>query len=103
MGVIQEEDHYPTGLLPKDIGGRTCKKKRRNMSRNAISVKDLRPIFTSLEDFSILFLALGHLLNGAWTLWDLSPKRYEIKNTYFSVQIILPSGSKLSLWLISEM
>ena len=21
------------------------------------------------------FLALGHLLNGAWTLWDLSPKR----------------------------
>ena len=41
------------------------------MLKNAISVKSLRPIFTSLEEFSSLFLALGHLLNGAWTLWDL--------------------------------
>ena len=52
-----------------------CKRRRRNTLRNAISVKGSRQIFTSLEEFSILFLALSHLLNGAWTLWDLSPKR----------------------------
>ena len=52
-----------------------CKRRRRNMLRNAISVKGLHPIFTSLEEFSTLFLALGRLLNGAWTLWDLFPKR----------------------------
>ena len=70
------------GLLPRDIGVQACKRRRRNMLRNAISVKGLRQIFTSLEEFSILFLAIGHLLNGAWTSWDLSPKRLEIKNTY---------------------
>ena len=73
--VIQEEDHCLTELLPKGIGGQTCKKRRRSMSRNAINVRGLRPIFTSLEGFSTLFLARGLLLNGAWTLWDLSPKQ----------------------------
>ena len=75
VGVIQEEDFYLIGLLPKDIGGQTCKRRCRSTLRNVISVKGLRRIFTSLEEFSILFLALGHLLNGAWTLWDLSSKR----------------------------
>ena len=75
VGVIQEEDPCLIGLLPKDIGGQACKRRRRNTLKNAISVKGLRPIFTSLEEFSTLFLALGHLLNGAWTLWDLSPNR----------------------------
>ena len=65
VGVIQEEDPYLIGLLPKDIGGQACKRRRKNMLRNATTVKDLRPIFTSLEKFSTLFLALGHLLNGA--------------------------------------
>ena len=63
------------GLLPKDIGRQACKRKRRNTLKNAISVKGLCPIFTSLEEFSTFFLALGHLLNRAWTLWDLSLKR----------------------------
>ena len=62
--VIQEEDHYLTELLPKGIGGQTCKKRRRNMSRNAISAKGMYPIFTSLEGFSTLFLVHGLLLNG---------------------------------------
>ena len=75
MEVIQEEDPCLTGLLPKDIGGQACKKRRRNMLRNAISVKGSRLIFTSLEGFSTLFLARGLLLNGAWILWDLSPKQ----------------------------
>ena len=75
VGVIQEEDLCLIGLLPRDIGGQVCKRRRRNTLRNAISVKGSHQISISLEEFSILFLALDHLLNGAWTLWDLSPKR----------------------------
>ena len=75
VAVTHEEDPCLIGLLPKDIGGQTCKRRRRNTLRNVISVKGSHRIFTSLEEFSILFLALGHLLNGAWTLWDLSPKQ----------------------------
>ena len=63
--VIQEEDPCRTELLPKDIGGQTCKKRRRSMLRNAINVRGLRLIFTSLEGFSTLFLVRGPLLNGA--------------------------------------
>ena len=73
--VIQEEDPCLIGLLPKGIGSQACKKRRRSMLRNAINVKGLRPIFTSLEGSSTLFLACDLLLNGAWTLWDLSPKQ----------------------------
>ena len=75
VGVIQEEDPYLIGLLPKGIGGQACKRRRRNTLKNVINVKGLRPIFISLEEFSTPFLSLGHLLNGAWTLWDRSPKR----------------------------
>ena len=71
----KEEDPCLIGLLPKDIGGQACKKRRKNMLRNAINVKGLRPIFTSLEVFSTLFLARGLLLNGAWTFWNISPKQ----------------------------
>ena len=54
VGVIQEEDPCLIRLLPKDIGGQICKKRRRNTLKNAISVKGSRQIFTSLEEFSIL-------------------------------------------------
>ena len=67
------------------------------MLGNVISVRDLRQTFTNLEEFSILFPALGHSLNGVWILWVLSLKQSEIKSIYWSTQIILPSGSKLSL------
>ena len=83
--VIQEEDHCLTGLLPKDIGGQICKKRRRNMSRNAINVRGIRLIFTSLEGFSTFFLVRGLLLSGVWILWDLSPRQWEIKNTSLSI------------------
>ena len=63
--VIQGEGHCPTGLLPKDIGGQTCKRRRKNMSRNAISARDLHRISTSLEGHSILCLVRGLLLSGA--------------------------------------
>ena len=75
VGVTQEEDPYLIELLLRDTGGQACKRRHRNMSGNVISVKDSRRTFTSQEEFSILFLARGHLLNGAWILWDLSLKQ----------------------------
>ena len=76
VGVTQEEDLYLIGLLFKDTGGQACKMRHRNiMLGNVISVKDSRRTFTNLDEFSILFLALDYLLNGAWILWDLSLKQ----------------------------
>ena len=68
MGVTQEEDLYLIGLLLRDTGGQACKKRHRNTSRNVIIVKDSHRTFISLEEFSILFLAHGRLLNEAWIL-----------------------------------
>ena len=65
VGVTQEEDPFLIELLLRDTGGQACKRRHINMSRNVISIKDSHQIFTNLEDFSILSLALGHLLNGA--------------------------------------
>ena len=63
--VIQGKGHCPTGLLPKDIGGQTCKKRRMNMSRNVINARGLHRIFISLEGRSIVCLVRGLLLSGA--------------------------------------
>ena len=63
--VIQEEGHCLTWLLPRDIGGQTYKKRRKNMSRNAINARGLHPIFISLEGCLTLFLVHGLLLSGA--------------------------------------
>ena len=49
------------------------------MLGNVISVKDLHRIFTSLEEFLILFLALGHLLNGGLDIIGPFPKAFAIK------------------------
>ena len=75
VGVTQGEDPYLIGLLLRNTGGQACKRRHTNMLRNVISVKDSHRIFTSLEEFLILLLALGRLLNRAWTLWDLSLKQ----------------------------
>ena len=75
VGVTQEEDLCPIRLLLEDTGGQACKRKHKNMLGNVINVRDSRQTFTSLEEFSILFLALGHLLNGVWILWVLSLKQ----------------------------
>ena len=58
------EDPYLTKPLLKDTGGQACRKKHRNMLENVISVRDSCQTFTSLEEFLILFPALGLLLNG---------------------------------------
>ena len=63
VGVTQEEDPYLIRLLLMDTGGQAYKRRHRNISRNVINVKDSRRIFTSLKEFLIIFLALGHLLN----------------------------------------
>ena len=52
----------------KDTGGQACKKKHKNMLENMISVRVSRQTFTSLEEFLILFPALGLLLNRVWIL-----------------------------------
>ena len=62
------EDPYLIRPLLKDTSGQVCIKKCKNMSENAINVKDSLQTFTSLEEFLILFLAFGLLLNRAWTL-----------------------------------
>ena len=66
--VTQEEDLYLIEPLLKDTGRETCKRRHKNMLGNVISVRDLRQTFTSLEEFLILFPALGLLLNGDWIL-----------------------------------
>ena len=66
--VTQEKDLYLIEPLLKDISGQACKRRHKNMLGNVISVSDSRQTFTSLEDFLILFLALGLLLNRDWIL-----------------------------------
>ena len=63
--VIQGEGHCPTGLLSRDIGGQTCKKRRKSMSRSAINARGLHQTFISLEGCLILCLVHGFLLSGA--------------------------------------
>ena len=50
--------------------------RRKNTLRNAISVKGSRQIFTNHEEFSILFLTLGHLLNGVSFPKAVGNKKY---------------------------
>ena len=66
--VTQEEDLYLTEPLLKDTGGQECKRKHKSMLKNVINVRDSRQTFINLEEFLILFLALGLLLSGAWIL-----------------------------------
>ena len=58
------EDPYLTGPLLKGTGGHICKKKHKNMLENVTSVKCSFQISINQEEFLILFLALGLLLNG---------------------------------------
>ena len=69
------EDFCLIELLLKDTGDQTCKRRHKNMLGNVISVRNSRQTFTSLEEFSILFPALSHLLNRVWILWVLSLKQ----------------------------
>ena len=61
--VTWGEDPYLTEPLLKDIGGQICKKNHKNMLENVTNVRDSLQTSTSLEEFLILFPALGLLLN----------------------------------------
>ena len=63
--VIQGEGHYLIGLLPRDIGGQTCKRRRMNMSGNATNARGLHQTFISLEGSLTLCLVRGLLLSRA--------------------------------------
>ena len=75
MEATQEEDIYLTEPSLKAIGGQICKRKHRNMSRNAINVKNSHQMYTNQEESLISYPAHGHLPSGAWILLALSPKQ----------------------------
>ena len=64
LHVTRGGDPYLTGLLLKDTSGQICKKKCKSMLENVTNVRDSFQTSTSLEEFLILFLALGLLLSG---------------------------------------
>ena len=64
---------------------------------NMINANSLRRAYTNQGEFLIRYLAYGHLLNRAWTLWDHSPKQWEIRNISWSAQITLRNGLKRNL------
>ena len=68
VGVTQEEDLCPTEPSLKDIGGRVCRRKPKNMLRSVINAKGLLQTSTNQEGSSILSPVLGCLLSGAWIL-----------------------------------
>ena len=62
--VTLGEDPYLTRSLLKDTSGQICRKKHKNMLKNATGVRDSLQTSTNLEEFLIFFPALGLLLNG---------------------------------------
>ena len=100
--ATREVDLCLTEPLLKDTGGRACKRKHRNMLKSVTNAKDLHQTFTNREQSSVLFPALGHLLNGIWILQVLSLRQQEIRCICWSAQTISPSGLKPSHQQISQ-
>ena len=102
VGATQGEDLCLTEPSLRAIGGQTCKRKHRNMSRNAINAKDSHQTYTNQEESLIPYPALAHLPSGAWILSVLSPKQQGTKDIYWLAQTISPNGFKLNPWRISK-
>ena len=66
--ATREVDLCLTEPLLRDTGGWACKRKHRNMLKSVTNAKELHQKVTNREESSILFPALGHLLNGVWIL-----------------------------------
>ena len=81
MEVTQEGDRWRTGHSPKDISGRTCKERPKNMQRSAISARDSPQISTNQEESLTPSLALSRLLSGVLILSVLSLKQQGISGT----------------------
>ena len=75
MEATLEEDPCHTEPSLKAIGGQTCKMRHKNMQGSATSVKDSHQTYTNWEECLTHLPALGHSLNGAWTLLALSPRQ----------------------------
>ena len=101
--ITQEKDLCLTKPSLKDIGGRVCRRKPKNMSRSVINAKGLPQISTNREGSSILSPVLGRLLSGAYILYVISLKQQEIGGTYWLAQTISLNGSKPNPWLTSGM
>ena len=71
VGATQGEDLCLTELSLRAIGGQTCKRKHRNMSRNTINAKGSHQTYTNQEESLIPYPTLGHLPSGAWILLAL--------------------------------
>ena len=65
VGVTQKEDLCRIEPLPKDIGGRGCRRKPYNMLRNVTTAKGLPQISISQEGSSTLCPVHGHSPSGA--------------------------------------
>ena len=102
VGVTQEEDLCHTEPLPRDIGGRGCRRKPWNMLRNVTNAKGLPQTSISQEGSSTLCPVHGRSPSGAWILCAPSPRQQEIRDICWSAQITSPNGSKLSHWPTSE-
>ena len=81
VGAIQMGGLWPTGPLPKDIGGRVCRKPFRIMLRSVINVRDMPQLFINQGGgFMNPFPVLGLSLSGVWTYWGhfLEPQEAEV-------------------------
>ncbi|XP_065635165.1 uncharacterized protein LOC136069941 [Quercus suber] len=91
--AIHGVDFCLTEPLLRDIGGQACNRKHRNMLKSVTNAKDLHQTFTNRRESSILFSALGRLLNGVWIFKTF--KRYccdlEITNRYST--LAYPQGN----------
>ena len=74
-GVTQEEDLCRTEPLPRDTGGRGCRRKPWNMLKSVTSAKGSPLIFISQVGSSTLCPVHGRSPSGAWILWDLSQRQ----------------------------
>ena len=67
--ATQVEDLCLTEPSLKAIGGQTCKRKHRNMLRNAINAKDSPQMYTNQEESLIPYQPLAICLVGFGYCW----------------------------------
>ena len=78
--ATQEEDLCLTEPSLRANGGQICKRKHRNMSRNAINAKNSHQMYTNQEESLISYPTLGHLPSETWILSALSLKQLGTKD-----------------------
>ena len=89
VGAIQVGGLWPTRPLPKDIGGRACRKPFKIMLRSAINVKYMPQIFINQRGSepifqSLAFRSMGLQNSGAISLSHRKSKWLLIGIDYFT-------------------